>query len=87
MLPFVQKVEKLNQQVIGCNLYNPRQQRLTEEAVVGERLGRCSQEENFNSEFQFYKVITTPTVLLKLPVSVQMCCQNKVGNSANHRKC
>lgn len=50
VLPFVQKVEKLQQQVIGCNLYNPRQQRLTEEAVVGERLGRCSQEENFNSD-------------------------------------
>lgn len=50
VLPFVQKVEKLHQQVIGCDLHNPRQQRLTEEAVVGGRLGRCSQEENFNSD-------------------------------------
>ena len=50
VLPFVQRVEKLQQQVIGCDLHNPRKQRLTEEAVVGERLGRCSLEENFNSD-------------------------------------
>lgn len=47
VLPFVQRVEKIQQQVIGCDSYN---QRLTKEAVVGERLGRCSQEEGFKSD-------------------------------------